>query len=107
MIISAAGGPNVISVVQHMLRKFCGTLERLVALHTDKDPSCTSLLLVKLQRLQVAEALAAASAAMAFLFAVDVLVTDEAGGHGERQATLLALVGTHPAVNGLMLGQVG
>lgn len=55
----------------------------------------------------MAEVLAAARAAVGFLFIVDVLVTNEAGNHGERHAALCALVWPLPAVNGLVLGQVG
>lgn len=90
-----------------MLRKLCGTQERLVTLCTHKDPPSTGLFLVKLQRGQVAKVLAAACAAVGFLFIVDVLVTNEAGNHGERHAALCALVWPLSAVNGLVLGQVG
>lgn len=63
-------------MAQHMLCKLCGTLERLVTLHTDKDRPSTGLILVKLQCGWVAEALAAAFAAMSLLFAVDELMTN-------------------------------
>ncbi len=59
-----------------MLRKLCGTLERFVTLHTDKDPASTGLLLVKLQRFEVAEVFVADCAAVGFLFVVDVLVAN-------------------------------
>lgn len=90
-----------------MLSQLCGALERLVALHADKDPPSARLLLVKLQHGQEAKALAAARAAVGFLFTVDVLVPHEAGGHGKRHAALGALMGPRSAVNGLVLGQVG
>lgn len=90
-----------------MLCKLCGTLERLVTLHADKDPPSTGLLLVELQRGEVAEALAAARAAVALLLTVDVLMTNEAGSHGKSHAALFALVWPHSAVNGLVLRQVG
>lgn len=90
-----------------MLCKLCSTLEGFVTLHTHKDPSSAGLLLVKLQRGQVTEVLAAARAAVGFLFIVDVLVTNKAGSHGKRHAALGALVGSLSAVNGLVLGQVG
>jgi len=94
-------------VVQHMLCELCGALEGLVALHADKNPPGARLLLVKLQRGEVAKVLAASRASVGFLFAVDVLVTHEAGGHGERHAALGALVGPRSGVDGLVLSQVG
>lgn len=44
---------------------------------------------------------------MGFLFIVDVLVTNEARGHGKRHAALFTLMRPCSAVNGLVLGQVG
>lgn len=97
----------LVSVIQHVLCELCGAPERLVALHADKDPPSAGLLLVKLQRGEVAEGLAAARAAVAFLLAVDELMANETGRHGESHAALVALVRPHSAVNGLVLRQVG
>lgn len=94
-------------MVQHVLSELRGTLEGLVTLHADKDPSSTRLLLVELQCGRVTKVLAAARAVVGFLLTVDVLVTHEARCHGERHAALCALVGPRAAVNGLVLGQVG
>lgn len=101
------GSAVVVLVVQHVLCQLCCTLEGFVALDADEDPACTVLLLVQLQRGQVAEILAAAGAAVGFLFVVDVLVTYEAGSHGECHAALWALMGPRAAVDGLVLHQVG
>jgi len=65
-------------VFQHVLRKLCGTLKRLVTLYADKDPPSTGLLLVKLQLCNVAEVFAADRAAVGLLFIVYELVTNQA-----------------------------
>ena len=95
-----------VSVFQHMLCKLCGTLERFVTLHTDKDPPSTGLFLVKLQLSEMAEVFAATCATVGFLFAVDKLVTNQAGRHCKCHTALSTLERPHSTVNGFMFGQV-
>lgn len=66
------------SVVQHVPGQFGSTLEGFVTVHTDKDPSGTSLLLVEPEGFRLAEVLAAGCAAQQLLLIVDILVTNEA-----------------------------